>query len=87
MDLFWMLVIGLVIGIAARLLLPGRSGGLLMTIMLGLGGAAGAGLLCRSAGWHPAPLSGPSIIVAMVGAILVLVVFGLVAHRHLDFPA
>jgi uncharacterized membrane protein YeaQ/YmgE (transglycosylase-associated protein family) len=87
MDLFWTLVIGLIVGIAARLLLPGRAGGILMTITLGLGGAVGAGVLCRSFGWHPDPLSSPSIIASMVGAILVLVVFGLVAHRHLNFPA
>ena len=87
MDLFWMLVIGLVVGIAARLLLPGRAGGLLMTITLGLGGAVGAGFLCRSFGWHPAPLSGPSIIASIFGAMLVLIVFGLVAHRHVNFPA
>jgi hypothetical protein len=40
-----------------------------------------------SFGWHPAPLGGPSIIAAMFGAMLVLIVFGLVAHGHMNFPA
>jgi uncharacterized membrane protein YeaQ/YmgE (transglycosylase-associated protein family) len=87
MDLLWILVIGLVVGIAARLLLPGRAGGLLMTITLGLGGSIGAGFLGRSFGWYPAPLSGPSIVASVFGAMLVLVVFGLIAHRRLNFPA
>jgi uncharacterized membrane protein YeaQ/YmgE (transglycosylase-associated protein family) len=86
MDLLWLLVIGLVVGAVARLLLPGRTGGLLLMITLGLGGALGAGLVGRAFGWHPAPLSGPNIIVSLVGAILVLVVFGFTADRYMKFP-
>ncbi len=87
MNLFWMLVIGLVIGIAARLLLPGRVGGLPMTLALGLSGSFGAGFLGRSFGWYPTPPSGPSIIACVFGAILTLVVFGLIVHRRMSFPA
>ncbi len=45
-------VIGLIVGVIAKLLMPGRDpGGCLITILLGIAGAFVAGFLGRAIGW------------------------------------
>ena len=47
------LVIGLIVGVIAKLLMPGRDpGGCLITILLGIAGAFVAGFLGRAIGWY-----------------------------------
>src|SRR4026208_2193388 len=49
------IVFGLVIGIIAKLLMPGRDpGGFIVTILLGVAGALLGGFLGRALGWRPA---------------------------------
>ena len=76
--LSWM-VCGLIVGLVARLLLPGRqSMSLLMTMVLGLVGAVVGGLLyslIQGAPSEPFSLSGNAWhgwVVAILGAVLVL---------------
>ena len=82
MSIIWMLVVGLIVGAIAKLLMPGRDpGGMLVTMMLGVAGALVAGFLGRALGWYregePA-----GILASIVGAILILVVYRLVARRR-----
>jgi len=82
MHILIMLLVGLVIGAVARLLMPGRPGGVIMTILLGLGGSLVAGFLGRAIGWYQGPYSGPGIIASILGAMLLLFLFGMVAGRR-----
>ena len=82
MHILIMLLVGLVIGAVARLLMPGRPGGVILTILLGLGGSLVAGFLGRAIGWYQGPYSGPGIIASILGAMLLLFLFGMVAGRR-----
>jgi uncharacterized membrane protein YeaQ/YmgE (transglycosylase-associated protein family) len=82
MSIIWMLVVGLIVGAIAKLLMPGRDpGGMFVTIMLGIAGALVAGFLGRALGWYregePA-----GILASIVGAILILAVYRLIARRR-----
>jgi uncharacterized membrane protein YeaQ/YmgE (transglycosylase-associated protein family) len=82
MSIVWMLVVGLIVGAIAKLLMPGRDpGGMLVTMGLGVAGALVAGFLGRALGWYregePA-----GILASIIGAILILAVYRLVARRR-----
>jgi uncharacterized membrane protein YeaQ/YmgE (transglycosylase-associated protein family) len=73
--MFWMIVVGLLVGATAKLSLPGRdSGGLVITIMIGIAGSVIAGLLGRSIGWYREG-DAASFIASIIGAILVVFVY------------
>lgn len=76
MGIFGTVIIGLVIGVIAKLFMPGRDpGGILVTIVLGVTGSFVAGWLGRTVGLYDAPLAGPGIIASVIGAILLLVLY------------
>ncbi|MBV9884325.1 MAG: GlsB/YeaQ/YmgE family stress response membrane protein [Sphingomonadaceae bacterium] len=76
------IVIGFLAGAIAKAITPGRDpGGCLMTILLGIGGAVLAGFLGQQLGWYR-PGQGAGFIAAIVGAILILFVYRLVAGRR-----
>jgi uncharacterized membrane protein YeaQ/YmgE (transglycosylase-associated protein family) len=79
MQIIWMIVIGLVAGAIAKLVMPGRDpGGIIVTILLGIGGSIVAGFLGRFLGWYAAGQSA-GLIASVVGAILLLVVYRIAA--------
>jgi uncharacterized membrane protein YeaQ/YmgE (transglycosylase-associated protein family) len=80
MYILTMLLVGLVIGAVARVLMPGRPGGVVATILLGLGGSLLAGFLGRTLGWYHGAFSGPGIVASIVGAMLLLAIFGMLAR-------
>jgi uncharacterized membrane protein YeaQ/YmgE (transglycosylase-associated protein family) len=72
MGLIWMLIIGLVVGVIAKAIMPGRDpGGMIITILLGIGGSLLAGFLGRIVGWYE-PGEGAGIIASILGAVLIL---------------
>lgn len=76
----WILF-GLVVGIVAKLLMPGRDpGGMLVTIALGIAGALVAGFLGRALGWY-LPGEPAGFIMATLGAILLLFIYRRFAAR------
>jgi uncharacterized membrane protein YeaQ/YmgE (transglycosylase-associated protein family) len=76
------IVIGLLAGAIAKLITPGRDpGGCLITIALGIGGALLAGFLGQQLGWYR-PGEGAGFIAAIVGAVLLLLVYRMVAGRR-----
>jgi uncharacterized membrane protein YeaQ/YmgE (transglycosylase-associated protein family) len=73
--MLWTIVIGLVAGVVAKLLMPGKDpGGILVTILLGIVGAVVANLLGRLVGWYQ-PGESAGFIAATLGAILVLFLY------------
>jgi uncharacterized membrane protein YeaQ/YmgE (transglycosylase-associated protein family) len=75
MHIMWMLIVGLLTGVVARMVMPGRAGGLMMAIALGLTGSCLGGFFGRALGFYRAPFDGPGIVASVLGAILVLVAF------------
>ena len=73
--MLWTIVIGLVAGALAKFFMPGKDpGGIVITILLGIGGALVATFLGRMVGWYREGESA-GFIAATVGAILVLAVY------------
>ena len=83
MGIIWIIVIGLVAGIVARLLSPGPNNlsGFILTAVLGIAGAFLATFIGQMIGWYR-PDQGAGFIGATVGAVIVLFVWNrLVAAR------
>ena len=75
MSVFGWILFGLLVGVVAKLLMPGRDpGGMIVTILLGIGGALVGGFIGRGLGWYG---EGDPVgfLMAVMGAILVLFVF------------
>ena len=82
MSIIWTLIIGLLAGIVAKLLMPGRDpGGFIITILLGIAGAFLATWLGQAIGWYEAG-EAAGFIGAVVGAIIILVVYRMLARRR-----
>ena len=82
MGIFWMIVIGFVAGVIAKFIHPGSNepSGFILTTLLGIAGAFVATYLGQALGWYTAG-EGAGLIGAVVGAIIVLVVWGFFAPR------
>jgi uncharacterized membrane protein YeaQ/YmgE (transglycosylase-associated protein family) len=81
MHLLWMIVVGLIIGAIAKLLMPGPDpGGIIITILLGIGGSVVAGILGRAAGWY-AEGEPVGFIASVIGAIILLAIYRLVVGQ------
>ena len=79
--LSWILF-GLVVGIIAKLLMPGRDpGGFIVTILLGVAGALLGGFLGRAMGFYGAN-EGAGWIISILGAILLLVLYRMMVRRR-----
>ena len=82
-DYGWLtwILIGLIAGAIAKAVMPGRDpGGCLVTIVIGIAGAVLAGFLGQSLGWYEAG-EGAGFLAAIVGAILILFIYRLIARR------
>jgi uncharacterized membrane protein YeaQ/YmgE (transglycosylase-associated protein family) len=83
MGFLWTLIIGLVVGAIAKLLMPGRDpGGIIVTMLIGVAGALLAGFLGRAMGWYENPGEGPGIIASIIGAMVLLFLYRLLAGRR-----
>jgi len=83
MGILWTIIIGLIAGIVAKFLHPGGNepSGFVLTAILGIVGAIVATYLGQAVGWYR-PGEGAGFIGAVVGAIIVLVVWGFIAKRR-----
>ncbi len=78
------LIIGLLAGIVAKLLMPGRDpGGFIITTVLGIVGAFVATWLGQASGWYQ-PGEAAGFVGAVVGAVIVLAVYRLVRGSRSD---
>jgi uncharacterized membrane protein YeaQ/YmgE (transglycosylase-associated protein family) len=81
MGIIWTILIGFVAGLVARALLPGRQAlGFIMTTILGIAGSLLAGYVGQAMGWYQAG-AGAGFIASVVGAIVVLIIYGMVVRR------
>ena len=79
--LSWILF-GLVVGVIAKLLMPGRDpGGFIVTILLGIAGALVGGFIGRAMGFYEAN-QGASWIMSILGAILLLLLYRMMVRRR-----
>lgn len=81
MDVLWFLVIGAIAGWLAGQLVKGRGFGLLGNIVVGIIGALVGGFIFRAAGASPGGGTMGSLITAVVGAVVLLFLSGLI-RRH-----
>ena len=83
MGIIWTILIGFIAGVIAKLIMPGdkEPSGFVMTTILGIVGAFVASWLGQALGWY-APGEGAGLIGAIVGAVIVLFVWGLIARRR-----
>ena len=82
MGIIWTIIIGFVAGVIAKFVMPGDNepSGFILTTILGIVGAFVASYLGQSLGWY-GPGEGAGLIGAAVGAIIVLLVWGMVRQR------
>ncbi|BAI72166.1 transglycosylase-associated protein [Azospirillum sp. B510] len=81
MGILWTIIIGFLAGIVAKFLMPGRDpGGFIITTLLGIAGAFVATYLGAAIGWYR-PGEGAGFIGAIVGAIIILAIYRMVAGR------
>jgi uncharacterized membrane protein YeaQ/YmgE (transglycosylase-associated protein family) len=76
MGIFWTIVLGFVVGVIAKLLLPGRQNmGFILTVLLGIGGSLLAGVVGQYLGWYQAG-EGAGFIASVIMAVILLVIYG-----------
>ncbi|HUH76421.1 MAG TPA: GlsB/YeaQ/YmgE family stress response membrane protein [Devosia sp.] len=82
MGIIWTIIIGFVAGLIARFIVPGDRGpsGFILTTILGIVGAVVASWLGQAVGWYQAG-EGAGFIGAIVGAVILLVIWGAVSRR------
>ena len=83
MGILWTIIIGFIVGIIAKFLMPGENEpkGFILTTVLGIVGAFVATFLGQSVGWY-GPGESAGFIGAVVGAIILLVLYGLFVSRQ-----
>jgi uncharacterized membrane protein YeaQ/YmgE (transglycosylase-associated protein family) len=82
-NILWIILIGFIAGVIAKFLHPGPNepSGFILTTVLGIVGAFVATYLGQAIGWYRAD-EGAGLIGAVVGALIVLVIWGMVARRR-----
>jgi uncharacterized membrane protein YeaQ/YmgE (transglycosylase-associated protein family) len=83
MSIIWTIIIGFLAGLVAKFIMPGDNepSGFIMTTILGIVGAFVASYLGQALGWYTAG-EGAGFIGAVVGAIIVLLIYGFVAGKR-----
>jgi uncharacterized membrane protein YeaQ/YmgE (transglycosylase-associated protein family) len=82
MGILSWIVFGLVVGIIAKLLTPGRDpGGFIITALLGIAGALFGGFVGRAMGFY-GPTESAGWLMSIGGAILLLVLYRVIAPRR-----
>jgi uncharacterized membrane protein YeaQ/YmgE (transglycosylase-associated protein family) len=76
------IVVGFIVGVLAKFLHPGRDNmGFILTVILGIAGALLARFVGQTMGFY-AGGENAGFIAALVGAIVILVIYGAVARRR-----
>lgn len=82
MGIISWILFGLVIGIIAKLLMPGRDpGGFIITILLGIAGALLGGFIGRAMGFY-GPNESAGWIISILGAIILLALYRMMVRRR-----
>ena len=83
MGIIWTILIGFIAGVLAKLITPGDNepSGFILTTILGIVGAFVASFLGQALGWY-SPGEGAGLVGAVVGAIVVLFIWGMFSRRR-----
>ena len=83
MGIIWTIIIGFIAGVIAKFLMPGPNepSGFILTTILGIVGAFVATYLGQALGWYRAD-QGAGLIGAVVGAVIILAIWGAIASRR-----
>ena len=79
MHILWIILIGFIAGVIARILAPGPNNpnGFILTTVLGIAGAFLATYLGQAIGWYQAG-QGAGFIMSVVGAVVLLLIYRLI---------
>lgn len=82
MHIVWTILVGLLVGIVAKFIMPGRDpGGLIVTILIGIAGSVIATYLGQFIGWYRAGQSA-GFLGAVGGALLLLIAYRLFIKKR-----
>ena len=87
MHIIWSIIIGFIAGVIAKFVTPGKNepSGFILTTILGIVGAFVATYLGQAIGWYRAD-QGAGLIGAVVGAVIILLIWGFIAGRRSPSP-
>jgi uncharacterized membrane protein YeaQ/YmgE (transglycosylase-associated protein family) len=81
MGIIWTIIIGFIVGLIARAVMPGtQKVGFIITTLLGIAGSLITTYVGQAMGWYAAG-AGAGFIASVVGAVILLFVYGLVARK------
>ena len=81
MGMIWTIVLGFVIGVIAKFIHPGKENmGFVVTVVLGIAGSFGAGVIGQFLGWYRAG-EGAGFVASVIVAVILLVVYGKLRGR------
>jgi uncharacterized membrane protein YeaQ/YmgE (transglycosylase-associated protein family) len=84
MSIIWTIIIGFIVGVIAKFIMPGDKSepkGFILTAVLGIVGAFVATYLGQAVGWYK-PGEGAGFIGGIIGSIILLFLYGLVMGRQ-----
>ena len=82
MGILAWIIVGLIVGVIAKLVMPGNDpGGMIVTILLGIGGALLGGVIGRALGFY-AVGEPAGWLMSIVGAIVLLAAYRAVSGRR-----
>jgi uncharacterized membrane protein YeaQ/YmgE (transglycosylase-associated protein family) len=77
----WILF-GLIVGVLAKLVMPGRDpGGIILTMLLGIAGAVLGGFVGRSLGWYQEG-EAAGFLMSFIGAVVLLALYRMFTGRR-----
>lgn len=83
MSIVLWVLFGLIVGVIAKLLTPGREpSGFVLTSLLGMAGAVLGGFLGRALGIYPSYQSTGGFFTSILGAAILLAIYNAVTARH-----
>lgn len=83
MSIIWTIIVGFLAGVVAKFIMPGSNepSGFVLTTILGIVGSILASYLGQALGWYKAG-EGAGFIGAVVGAIILLAIYGLFVGKN-----
>jgi uncharacterized membrane protein YeaQ/YmgE (transglycosylase-associated protein family) len=81
MEIIWTIIVGAVVGLVAKFLMPGKDpGGFIITPLIGIGGAILATYLGQWVGFYE-PGQSARFIGSVVGAIIILIIYRVIRQK------
>ena len=82
MGILGWILFGLIVGAIAKLLMPGRDpGGIIVTMLLGIAGAVLGGFVGQALGLYREG-EGAGFLMALIGAVILLALYRMIAGRR-----